>query len=606
MRTRAPLRLLAIVGTMLVTVSGLSVTAGAESTQSASAAIWLSPEEIRSLPTTGDAWSRVVAAADTDLAGGVLTNRDDHNTRTLAAALVGARLDSAAYRHKTVAALSGVVAAPFDTDDVLAAARRLGTYVIAADIVRLPLLDPAFDAVFKDWVRRVLAHRFSGGGGGGTIAEVQERRGNNFGTHAGASRTAAALYLGDGAELNRAAAVFRGWLGDRSSYAGFNWGDLSWQCDRDRPVGINAKGCTIEGHSVDGVLPDDQRRGGEFTWPPPKENYVWGGLQGAVVQAELLRRQGMDAWAWQDHALWRAVRWLYDVAEFPAAGDDTWQPWLVNFAYAADIPVQPARRGKNMAFTDWTHGGRTAGTSATPESTTTTTSATTSTTTTTTAPAPTLATTDDTTTGTSSSQVVLRAASSMGAASTTSLTLPAPAGVTAGDVLVATIDLRGKPKITVPAGWRLLRSDLTGRHLTKATYVRVAGPEEPVSYRWSFNKSVRAAAGVMVAVQGVDPAAPVAAVSGAPGDGSATLVAPAADTATGSGVLAVFGLDDDATIAPPAGMVMVDEHAVDAAVDVTSGVTFGVQAVTGSTGTKVATASRSGASVGHLVVLRPA
>ena len=33
--------------------------------------------------------------------------------------------------------------------------------------------------------------------------------------------------------------VFRGWLGDRSEYAGFKFGDLSWQADRSQPVGVN-------------------------------------------------------------------------------------------------------------------------------------------------------------------------------------------------------------------------------------------------------------------------------------------------------------------------------------------------------------------------------
>jgi hypothetical protein len=68
-----------------------------------------------------------------------------------------------------------------------------------------------------------------------TLVSTHEDRPNNWGTHAGASRVAVAVYLGDSAELERAAQVFKGWLGDRASYAGFNYGDLSWQCDAANP-----------------------------------------------------------------------------------------------------------------------------------------------------------------------------------------------------------------------------------------------------------------------------------------------------------------------------------------------------------------------------------
>ena len=45
---------------------------------------------------------------------------------------------------------------------------------------------------------------------------------NNWGTHAGARRVAADLYLGDVTDLADAARVLQGCLGDRASYAGFS------------------------------------------------------------------------------------------------------------------------------------------------------------------------------------------------------------------------------------------------------------------------------------------------------------------------------------------------------------------------------------------------
>jgi hypothetical protein len=166
---------------------------------------------------------------------------------------------------------------------------------------------------------------------------------------------AVAAYLGDTAELDRCALVLRGWLGDRGAYAGFEYGELDWQADPAHPVGINPAGATRDGHSLDGVLPDDQRRAGAFVWPPPRENYVWEALQGALAQALILTRAGYGAFGWSDQALLRAVTWLHEQCGFPASGDDTWQPHVVNYAYAASFPAPvPSSPGKNVGWTDWT------------------------------------------------------------------------------------------------------------------------------------------------------------------------------------------------------------------------------------------------------------
>jgi hypothetical protein len=333
-------------------------TSGDTPAEGRSSGVWLSRDELMGLPTGGAAWDRLLAVADEDLREETeLSERDDHNVRTLAAALVGTRLDHDGYREKAMQGLRTVVSAP-PGDDLLAAARRLSTYVIAADVLGLAELDGAFDRRFRSWVDDMRHHPFDHRRFGSSIVDAHEGRPNNWGTHAGASRVAAAVYLGDDVDLARAAAVFRGYLGDRDAYDGFIYGDLDWQADPARPVGINPPGASLEGRSVDGVLPDDQRRAGGFRWPPPRENYVWEALQGATVQAELLRRQGYDAWAWESQALLRAVQWLLEEADYPAEGDDRWIPWLVNAAYETSLPVEETTTGKAMGFTDWTHAGR--------------------------------------------------------------------------------------------------------------------------------------------------------------------------------------------------------------------------------------------------------
>jgi hypothetical protein len=163
------------------------------------------------------------------------------------------------------------------------------------------------------------------------------------------------VYLKDRKEIQRTARVFRGWLGDRTAHAGFKYGELDWQGNPQRPVGINPKGATRNGQNVDGVLPDDMRRGGPLRFPPGKTKYVWEALQGAIVQAEILYRAGYDTWEWEDRAILRAVEFLYRIG-WKAEGDDTWQIWLVNRRYGTSLPTSDkARPGKNMGWTDWTH-----------------------------------------------------------------------------------------------------------------------------------------------------------------------------------------------------------------------------------------------------------
>jgi hypothetical protein len=243
----------------------------------------------------------------------------------------------------------------------LALARGLVSYVVAADLIDLDAYDPARGSAFRSWLAAVRTETLSPSDYP-TLVLTHEVRPNNWGTHAGASRIAADVYLGDRADLERAAAIFKGWLGDRAVYHGFRFGgDESWQADPNAPVGVNPRGAMRDGQSLDGALPDDMRRGCGLRFPPCPTLYPWEAMQGAVVQAELLSRQGYDAWNWGDQALRRAATFLfglhdrYGAKEWGAPGGDEWIPWLLNARYGTHFPaVLPAQPGKGMGFTDWT------------------------------------------------------------------------------------------------------------------------------------------------------------------------------------------------------------------------------------------------------------
>jgi hypothetical protein len=316
--------------------------------------IWIGREELQRLPTSGAAWGRLTKAAAKSCSQPDLEDQDDPtNICVMAKALVAARTGSADLRDDVLEALSAISNDGSYNGRALALGRELAAYVIAADLIDLRSVDPGLDAQFRSRIKSYLT--VSTSEGPGSLIECHEERPNNWGTHCGGSRAAVAAYLGDQAELERTATVFKGWLGDRGAYAGFKFSDGSWQCDPRRPVAINPAGCIKNGVDIDGVLPDDQRRGGTLRWPPAKENYVYEALQGALAQAVILNRAGYDTFGWESQALLRAFTWLHNSANYPATGDDTWEVYIVNQQYGTRFPVSSAKPGKNIGWTDWTH-----------------------------------------------------------------------------------------------------------------------------------------------------------------------------------------------------------------------------------------------------------
>ena len=327
----------------------------------------------------GAAWERVKAAADGPLGEADIADQNsDHDVLTLAVALVYARTGNESYRRKAAEAIESAVGTE-QGGSTLALGRNLLSYIIAADLIDLRSYDPAADTSFRKWLAAV-RHEPLGSEAvhDQTLIGTAERAINNWGGMTAASRVAIAAYLGDERDLGRAAKIMKGWLGDRSAYPGipgplfgpndvgkgFRAGgyndDLSWQADPARPRGVNPEGATKRGHSIDGALPDDMRRGGSFRWPPTYTQYPREAMSGYVALAELLHRQGYDAYAWEQRALLRATRFLFELGRaFPHK--DWWEPgvpayWIINYRYGTSFPVEVGSRiGRNFGWTDWTH-----------------------------------------------------------------------------------------------------------------------------------------------------------------------------------------------------------------------------------------------------------
>ena len=185
------------------------------------------------------------------------------------------------------------------------------------------------------------------------------------------------------------------------------------------------------------------------------------------------------------------------------------------------------------------------------------------------------------------------------------VTIPAPAGVQAGDVLVAAIDTRGA-KVKTPAGWTLVRAKDSSSNLRQALYVRVADAE-PASYEFTLNTSA-VAVGAIAAYEGVDTDSPVDAAAARKRTSSTTITAPSVTAVAPNSVLVgAFGIATDASIEPAGTMT---ERAEVSTVGRSKAVAVELSDETvvevGPTGERDATASKAAANIGAVVLLHPA
>jgi hypothetical protein len=198
--------------------------------------------------------------------------------------------------------------------------------------------------------------------------------------------------------------------------------------------------------------------------------------------------------------------------------------------------------------------------------------------------------------------VTFRASAFAANATVNNLVISKPAGVQAGDVMGAVVDVKVNPTITAPTGWALVSTNSNGSELTQKIYTHVAGAAEPTTYRWSFNEN-RAATGAILAYSGVSTSSPVEVTSVGKAV-SAGITAPSVTTASGTIVVGAFSINNASAIAEPAGTTERGEIA--SSTKIKTEVADFVQSAAGATGAKIAQAASSGTNIGQLIVLRPA
>jgi hypothetical protein len=309
-------------------------------------------QELEALPTSGAAWDRLLAAAKTRDGSPDLADQDStHAAETLAAALVHARTGDKAQRDHVVSVLRDLPDASLSGARVLSVARQLGGYALAADVIGYR------DAAFTSWIGDMRTKDLGGHGRWTSITQTSEDSANNWGAWALATRIAISAYLGDSADLERAAAVFRGFTGERASYAGFRKTsdfDATWACGSQEWVPINPASCGDRGGAI---VEDISRSSGSYpSVDDTGRTYSWEVLGGVTMSAYVLEQVGYaDVWTWGDSALLRAAQFLEDHGGYPARYTvNQYIPHMINNAYDVRLgPVAAAGYGRQFGFSDW-------------------------------------------------------------------------------------------------------------------------------------------------------------------------------------------------------------------------------------------------------------
>lgn len=312
--------------------------------------IWTSAAELAALPMTGPAWEAVRAGANQDCSRPQVFNQnDDTNAYVLAAAIVYARTGETSYREKVVVACEKLIAEGLPRGESLDWARETGAYAMAADLVGYRT------AAWERWLRKMAEDYVARDGL--TMLSMYKERPNNVGSYAFGSLAAIYIFLKDSVRLHEVRDYWiKGVLGPNPGFA-FS-GDFSWHADPANPRLINPKGAMKQGFNIDGLIPDDMRRGAAFQTPPLHTEYPWGFMQGQVMAARILERAGLPIWAVGDYAIYRAayalqVRLENDFGGWAANNDDVWILPFLDMAYAtkwSSFQAQLWGHGKNAGW----------------------------------------------------------------------------------------------------------------------------------------------------------------------------------------------------------------------------------------------------------------
>jgi hypothetical protein len=185
---------------------------------------------------------------------------------------------------------------------------------------------------------------------------------------------------------------------------------------------------------------------------------------------------------------------------------------------------------------------------------------------------------------------------------TNGTTVSKPSGVVSGDLLLATLEVDADPAtVSGPAGWTRLLDTVggpgTGNAFHTQVWWKLAGAGEPASYSWTVSGSPWVDIGLL-AYSNVNQSSPIDVSSGRDAGTTTTPTTPAVTTSGPNElVVALFVNFQSGSWTAGSGMTRRYNFDSNEAQDA-------LQAAAGTTGTRTATNSTSGATTAEIVALR--
>ncbi|MDP8903732.1 MAG: hypothetical protein M3N29_00185 [Chloroflexota bacterium] len=185
------------------------------------------------------------------------------------------------------------------------------------------------------------------------------------------------------------------------------------------------------------------------------------------------------------------------------------------------------------------------------------------------------------------------------------LTVSTPAGLQAGDVMIAQVVARASGTISAPEGWTAIRATELSGTVNQATFWRLAGSSEPGSYTFTTPGTARNAVGI-VAYSGVHASTPINAHNAAAGIGT-TATAPSVTTTVANTRLLTLFMIRQVNGSTPDGMnVLWKVASAGGAGAATADGYDQVIAASGATGSRSSSWTGSVDWIAHSIALRPA
>jgi hypothetical protein len=339
--------------------------------------IWLNNSTLDDLLQSGEAWNEVNGDAPGSIPFQPVCNQDsNHDTRTLAKALVGVATGDEAMQFGAISSINAAVGSEDDCGSMgtganrwLDVGRNVGAYVIAADVLRSVGVT---SSTVNNWFTTINTRTLDENNSPHdpiTLSDAAWNSGANASAQQGFVRTAIAAYQNNAATLANEFDRFLRYVGDRNALHDLTapTGDQAdWHQDPDtNPIGIVQAGATRNGCQWDGAIVWDMARIGAYDCDPAwvgDAQYSWVGLMGAVPAAVILERKGFHAFSAQNNALNRVLDFLWDKRQL--SGDARWFDgqranhaiWLANGAYCEDWLFDgPTGQGQTVGYVDWTH-----------------------------------------------------------------------------------------------------------------------------------------------------------------------------------------------------------------------------------------------------------